>query len=164
VVDGGFAGLVVGGVGWAGVAWGVAQWNALTVYFPALMDRQRGRPDAYRWAREHLPPDAVVVAHQESRFALHTGRHAIGMPLPSRLGYAGDRKRIAAYFDTVGEVACRHGARYLYSTPFDFEFDLGESERRAWRAGVESGGRWRLLHAENGVSIHEGVGGCDKLF
>ena len=160
----GFAACALAGLGVAGLGWGMAQWRAITGYFPALLEQQRMRPDAYSWTRNNLPGDAVVLAYQESRLALHTGRHAIGMPLPSRLGYEGDRKRIAAYFDTATEVARREGARYLYVTPQDFELDLDPAERAAWRKRIETGGEWRLLHRSGEVSVHEVVRRCDTLF
>lgn len=159
VADRVVSGAVLGGMAAAGCFWAAGTAESLTGYFPSILaqQRERGRiqQNALDWARTRLPQDAIAVAYQESRFALFTGRHAIGMPLPPQLGYARKPDPVQAYFSQVKETARRHGARYLYMTPWDYELDLRDGERIAWSRRITEDPRWRLLHESAGIRIFE---------
>lgn len=154
-----FAATLLAGLAIGGVFWIRAQLDATTAYFPALFQRERERraseAPAHAWIRENLAPGAIGIAYQESRFYLFTGRRAIGMPLPSKLGYSGDRAAILAYFQDPAAVARANGARYLYVTPWDFELDLGEKERKVRLEALRESPAWREIHSASGFSVFE---------
>lgn len=154
-----FAGLLLTGLAIGGLCWIQAQTSATSAYFPALFQRERDRrvseAPALAWVRANLPPDASAVAYQESRFYLFTGRRAIGMPLPSKLGYRGDRAAILAYFRDPAAVARANGARYLYVTPWDYELDLGDKERAARLDALRTSPAWRATWSNSGFAVFE---------
>jgi hypothetical protein len=154
-----FAAVALAAVGSSGLYWLSAQLEAAHGYLPALLQRERERRalelPAYAWVRANLPAGAAAIAYQESRFYLFTGRRAIGMPLPSRLGYSHDRPAIAAYFAGAAETARANGVRYLYVTPWDFELDLGGPERNSRVDALRNDPAWREIYSANGFSVFE---------
>lgn len=154
-----FAGFVLSGLAIGGLCWMRAQLDATFSYFPALFERERARraeeAPALAWVRAHLPADAVAIAYQESRFYLFSGRRAIGMPLPSRIGYGGDRKAIRAYFDDAATAARANGARFLYVTPWDFELDLDGKERAERASALGRDPAWREIYSAGGFGVWE---------
>lgn len=106
-----------------------------------VLARDHGRLEelrpVYQWARSHLGPDARVLAFQEGRFYLWTGREAINPPRPTRTYYRERTDEALQFFLSYATIAMHHGLGYLLRTPWDLEGDLPAQERSQYFAALD---------------------------
>jgi hypothetical protein len=111
----------------------------LAVFLPRVLTSYRddlaARRPAYRWLANTAPADAGVFAYDDPLVYLYTGRHACGLPIPTRLYYHDDQASLDRMVDDVPAFAVGHHLEYVLLTPTDFYRDLHEAgARRLGRA------------------------------
>ena len=147
--------MVVMGATVAAVAWmsieGVAR------QMTPIAERERARKaqmaPAVEWARREMAAGEAILAYQEGRTAFQTGHQTMGMPLPTAIGYGGDRGRVMEYFLGWREVMRAHGIRYVLLTPWDFELDLKPEQIERYRRSVLEDEGARVVYESGGVYV-----------
>ncbi len=71
------------------------------------------------WVREHAPPDAVLLSHDDPAFYLYTGRKALAGYVmdPIQLHYSGKLECSPAQIATFTSILVEHRVHYLVRTP-----------------------------------------------
>jgi hypothetical protein len=123
----------------------------------AIPKRERERnallAPAAEYARRQLGVSEPLLAFQEGRTAFQTGHPAIGLPLPTALGYGGDEGRVMQYFLSWPGVMRAHGIRHILLTPWDFELDLRPDQIRRYHRSVLDHPGVSVLYDGGGVFL-----------
>jgi hypothetical protein len=85
--------------------------------FPGFIDGNRSdlslACQGYQWISENVPSASALLSDKDPLLYLYTGRHSIGLALPPRLAYVGDRPGIERFVDSAGDYARTHGLDYV---------------------------------------------------
>ncbi len=96
----------------------ITHYGALTPYDEEPID-WRELSALMNWVREHAPPDAVLLSHDDPAFYLYTGRKALaGYVMDSiQLYYSGKLEWSPAQMATFTSILVEHRVHYLVRTP-----------------------------------------------
>ncbi len=142
----------------------LALWTAQTTYMalrhdlPGILAQHRAldaaRQGAYRWVREHTPPEAAFLAYHDVPFYLATGRHAMRVTLSPRSFYVGSSDAYKEPFRHLDDTMRALGLGYLLITPADFHSDLPPDEQAALRGLMLENGAFERVYQSRGVSVY----------
>ena len=117
----------------------------------------------YAWIREHLPPDAALIAYDDPVLYLYTGRLALRLPMPPRIWYNEDRGREVELYRGLVPYARQHGASFVYSTSSDLRNDMAGEGAAAIQQVIRTNPELAPLYRSPGGTVYELRGGEDGL-
>jgi len=129
-------------------------------YLPRTFRERRevvaAQRDAYQWVSRQSSPDARFVAYDDMLFYLHTGRPALSVRAAPKLYYGEQFDELVRLHSDVGELAHKHGARYLFATKDDYyRGEVPARVRDRTRHAIEALYRDRLVFRSGPVSVYE---------
>lgn len=129
----------------------------LSHYIPSVLATQKSvliaSKATYEWIRNNTPPTARFIACDDPLLYLYTGRQAVRLNLPHKLGRDHDMEGVTRTLNSIPELANDMGVRYGVFTPYDYRILSGEV--------FETCSRWLRRQAFHPVFSDGGVIVCE---
>ena len=144
----------------AGCLYGIRQ-NAvfITREIPALLQQSRELTarsrGVFRWCRTSLPASAVVLASDDTRVYLYTGRKSV-RPVPNSVAfYTNDHAGMLANFTHLDDVTRAFGITHILINPRDYETEFDPEDRQQILRLLLENPRHKTIYAADGFTVLE---------